>query len=301
MPFAVRPLFRWQLRTRQLELGVRTRLMGILNVTPDSFSDGNRYLAPARALEHGLRMMDEGADVIDLGGESTRPQARPVEPAEEQARVLPVLRALLRARPEAIVSVDTYHAATARAALEEGAEIVNDVSGLQWDAAMAVTLAEIRPGAVLMHTRGRPGEWASLPPLAPAEVLPVVVAGLGETLARARAAGVSDQSLVLDPGFGFGKLGDENFVLLGGFAQLQQFGLPLLAAASRKRFLVQGVAQPTEAERDEASSAAHVAAVLAGAHVLRVHDVRAARTAADVADKVLAAGALALAAGGITR
>ena len=304
MPFAVRPTFGWQLRTRHLPLGERTLLMGILNVTPDSFSDGNRYLAPERALEQGLRLLDEGADLIDLGGESTRPNATPVEATEEQARILPVLRALLRVRPEAIVSVDTYHAATARAVLAEGAEIVNDVSGLQWDRAMAATLAEARPGAVLMHSRGRPGEWASLPPLAAAEVLPVVVAGLAETLALARAAGVPEHSMVLDPGFGFGKLGEENFVLLAGFAELQQFGLPLLAAVSRKRFLVHGLAQPTDAQRLEATSAAHVAAVLAGAHLLRVHDVRAARAAADVADKVLAgasAAPIALVSAGLTR
>ena len=291
MPFVVRPHTRWQLRSRTLALGERTLLMGILNVTPDSFSDGNRYFTASAALDHGLALLDEGADVLDLGGESTRPNATPLDAAAEQARVLPVLRALLRARPSAVLSVDTYHASTARAAIEEGAEIINDVSGLLWDPLMPTTLAEQRPGAVLMHTRGAPRLWSSLPPLPPAEVLPLVVSGLTHTLALARAAGVERASIVLDPGFGFGKLGDENFVLLGHFAQLRQFGLPLLAGVSRKRFLLHGVTAPTDALRLETTCAANVAAILGGAHILRVHDVPAARTAAGVADKVLAGAA----------
>ena len=288
MSFVARPLATWQLRSRSLTLGERTLLMGILNVTPDSFSDGNRFLSPSKALDHGLALLDQGADLLDLGGESTRPKATPVDPAEEQARILPVLRALLRARPRAIVSIDTYHAATARAVLDEGAEIINDVSGLLWDPLMARTLGEHRPGAILMHTRGAPRMWSSLPPLPPAEVMPLVISGLTHTLALARAAGVDPASIVLDPGFGFGKLGADNFVLLGRFAQLQQFGLPLLAAVSRKRFLIQHEPVPTDALRLETTCAANVAAILAGARILRVHDIAPARTAAVIADKVLA-------------
>ena len=287
MSFVARPHTRWQLRSRTLPLAERTLLIGILNVTPDSFSDGNRFFTVSAALDHGLALLDQGADILDLGGESTRPNAAPVNPAEEQTRILPVLRALLQARPQAIVSVDTYHAATARAVLDEGAEIINDVSGLLWDPEMAATLAEHKPGAILMHTRGAPRMWSTLPPLPPAEVLPLVVSGLTHTLALAAAAGVAPESIVLDPGFGFGKLGDENFVLLGHFAQLQQFGRPLLAAVSRKRFLVQHVVEPSSALRLETTCAANVAAILAGAHLLRVHDIAAARTAASIADKVL--------------
>ena len=279
--------FDWKLRSRSLALGERTLLMGILNVTPDSFSDGNQFFTASAALDRGLRMLDEGADVLDVGGESTRPHASPVDPAEEQARILPVLQALLRARPGAIVSVDTYHAATARAALGEGAEIINDVSGLLWDRAMAETIARERSGAILMHTRGAPRMWHTLPPLPRAEVLPLVVSGLTHTLALAREAGIASECVVLDPGFGFGKLGDENFMLLAHFAEFGQFGRPLLAAVSRKRFLVQGVVEPSAALRLETTCAANVAAILAGAHILRVHDVPAACTAAGVADKIL--------------
>ncbi len=159
MPFARRSRFSWRLRTRELALGGRTLVMGILNVTPDSFSDGGRFFAREAAVDQALRMLDEGADVIDVGGESTRPNAVALTPEEEQARVLPVLRGILAAWPEAIVSIDTYHAETARAAVDAGAEIVNDVSGHTWDAAMAATCAELRCGVVVMHTRGLPHEW----------------------------------------------------------------------------------------------------------------------------------------------
>ena len=288
MAFATRSSSIWQLRTRALALGPRTLLMGILNITPDSFSDGGRYLAHQAAVEHGLRLLDEGADLLDLGGESTRPNAAPVSPEAEQARVLPVLRALLEARPQAIVSVDTYHAATAEAALAAGAEIINDVSGLLWDPAMAAVLARHQPGAVLMHTRGAPRQWQTLPPLPFAEVMPLVLSGLTHTLRLARQAGLDEAHIVLDPGFGFGKLGDENFVLLRHFAALRQLGLPLLAAVSRKRFLIAGTIEPTDAMRLETTCAANVAAILAGAHILRVHDIPAAHTAASIADKILA-------------
>ncbi len=173
MTTSARKITQWQLRTRVLELGRQTLVMGIVNITPDSFSDGGRFLAPDAAIAHALQLLDEGADMLDLGAESTRPGSRAggaagsvwapaVSAAEEQARLLPVLEGILRARPSAIISVDTYKAATARAALQAGAEIVNDVSGFVWDAEMAAVCAEARngaggnPGVVLMHTRGRP-------------------------------------------------------------------------------------------------------------------------------------------------
>ena len=175
MPFAVRPHFDWHLRTRTLALGSRTLLMGILNVTPDSFSDGGRFLSPQAALTHALRMLDDGADLLDLGGESTRPGSTPITPAEEQSRVLPVLHAILAARPDAVLSIDTYHAETARLAVEAGAEIVNDVSGHLWDLALASdTCAALGCGAILMHTRGRPHQWRTQrPALQPGEVVPL--------------------------------------------------------------------------------------------------------------------------------
>ncbi len=283
----LRPQFDWQLRTRTLRLGERTLLMGIVNITPDSFSDGGRFFAEAAAVDQALRLLDEGAGLLDLGAESTRPNAAPITSDEEQARLLPVLEALLKARPAAIVSIDTYHAATARAALAAGAEIINDVSGLLWDPGMAAVLGDARPGAVLMHTRGTPQEWAQLPPLSSAEVLPLVRDGLAHSLALAVEAGLPRAHVVLDPGFGFGKIGPANFALLAGFAELQQLNLPLLAGLSRKRFLTAHLNSPTAGDREATTSAANVAAILGGAHLIRVHDVAAARIAAATADAVL--------------
>lgn len=283
MPFPLRRHFTWQLRTRTLPLGSRTLLMGILNVTPDSFSDGGFFVTTDSALDQALQLLDEGADILDLGGESTRPNATSITADEEQARILPVLRAILSARPDTIVSVDTYHAATAEAALAAGAEIVNDVSGLLWDPRMAEVLARHRPGAILMHTRGTPQQWPTLPPLSPAEVLPLVASGLAQTLALASAAGIPRASIVLDPGFGFGKLGDSNFTLLAHLDVLADLGYPLLAGLSRKRFLTAHLPATTAGVTDP-TTAANTAAILAGAHLLRVHDIAAARAAAAIAD-----------------
>ncbi len=287
MSFHARSRYTWRLRTRSLPLGRRTLLMGILNVTPDSFSDGNRYLQPNAALEQALRLLDEGADLIDIGGESTRPDATPLSAAEEQARVLPVIRAICKARPDAILSVDTYHATTAEMAIQAGAEVVNDVSGLIWDPRMAAVMARDEPGSILMHTRGAPRSWTTLPPLPHSDILPLVIAGLAHTLTLARSAGMSRSNMVLDPGFGFGKMGDENFVLMAHFTELHQFALPFLVGVSRKKFLTAHLTKATDASRQEATTAAHVAAILAGAHLLRVHDVPAARAAASVADAIL--------------
>ena len=294
MPFAVRSRFDWRLRTRTLALGPRTLIMGILNATPDSFSDGGLYLDPNAALAHALQMLDEGADILDLGGETTRPNATPVTPAEEQARVLPVLRAILAARPDAILSIDTYHAETARLAIEAGAEIVNDVSGLLWDDAMAATCASLNCGVVLMHTRGRPNEWRSLPALALSEVTPLVLRELRARSEAALTAGICRDAIVLDPGFGFGKAFDENFPLLAHLDALHALDYPLLIGLSRKGFLRrasqqedQPQAEPMRALQD-ATTAANTAAILAGAHILRVHNIRPARDAAAIADRILA-------------
>jgi len=303
MAFADRPSFIWRLRTRPLGLGERTRLMAIVNITPDSFSgDGTLRagmpLATGQkfALAAAVEAADNGVDIIDLGAESTRPESEPLTTDEEQARLLPVLEGLLHERPEAIVSVDTYHAATARACARAGAEIVNDVSGLTWDEAMASAIASTGCGLVLMHTRGRPAEWAAQQRLAPSEVLPTVFAGLMQQLALAEAAGIPDEKIVADPGFGFGKRGAENWSLLAGLARLHELGRPLLAGVSRKGFLGDAVSsvQPSQIEKSEArriaSVSAGVAAILAGAHILRVHDLQAAREAAAVADAILGEG-----------
>jgi dihydropteroate synthase len=313
MPFAVRPHFEWRLQRRTLSLGTRTLIMGILNVTPDSFSDGGQFLSPGAGLGHGLEMLDQGADILDLGGESTRPNSIAISPEEEQARVLPVLRAVLAARPEAVLSIDTYHAETARLAIEAGAEIVNDVSGHLWDAAMSATCAALGCGAILMHTRGRPQQWRTLPPLATDEVLPLVLGDLRERAQAALAAGVARDSIALDPGFGFGKAFAENYPLLAQFDALHTLGFPLLAGVSRKSFLNRtasarparnpGAPQPAPEKEPDApylasemwarelpTTVANTAAILAGAHIVRVHDVLPARQAAAIADRILAAG-----------
>jgi dihydropteroate synthase len=300
-----RPLFEWHLRTRTLLLGERTLLMAIVNLTPDSFSGdgamrGSEQAGAAKlALAAAVEAFDSGADILDLGAESTRPGAETLSAEDEQRRLLPVLEAVMAARPGAIVSVDTYHAATARAALRAGAEIVNDVSGLLWDDAMAEAVAHTGAGVVLMHTRDRPADWKSLPPLPPDDVLPVVFSGLIERLSVAEAAGIEPSRILVDPGFGFGKRGTENFTLLAGLSRLHELGRPLLVGVSRKGFLGEAVravqagqsAASIADARRAATTAAHMAAVLAGAHLLRVHELQPAREACAVADALLTAGA----------
>lgn len=293
-----RPAFEWQLRSRTLSLGPRTLLMAIVNLTPDSFSGDGLEASREEGVAACLRAIDAGADILDIGAESTRPNATPLSSDAEQARLLPVLERVARERPGAILSVDTYHAATARAALAAGVEIVNDVSGLLWDDAMAATLAPVSCGVVLMHTRGRPTEWRSLRPLRSGQVLSTVQSGLRERLDFATAAGIAPSRIVVDPGFGFGKRGAENLELLACLDRLLTLEYPLLAGVSRKGFLgdvvdpVQTAETPTgrrslAESRATASVAASVAAMLAGAHIIRVHDLQAAREAAAVADALL--------------
>jgi len=323
----MRPRFQWDLGRRKLALGERTLVMGVLNVTPDSFSDGGMHLTPSLAVKHGLRLLEEGADILDVGGESTRPGvattagepglAGAVTAEAEAARILPVILELKRMRPDSILSVDTYKAEVARAAVEAGAEIVNDVSGFTWDAGMARMLAELGCGAVLMHTRGLPHQWRIQPPAR--DIVALVRDELRQRLGHAMERGVGSQRIVLDPGFGFGKNFDENYPLLAHFAELQLLGRPLLAAVSRKSFLSRTVSErlatlgvaatpavvtpsgtatdtaidtlpPTLKDHsalDHATLAATVAAVLAGAHIVRVHNVRPAVEAVAVADATL--------------
>lgn len=294
MPFQRRDEYVWQLRTRRLELGRRTVVMGVLNVTPDSFSDGGRFLYPDTAAADALRMFEQGADLVDVGGESTRPGKREeVSADEEQRRVLPVIESILKAKPDALLSADTYKSTTARRAVEMGVEIVNDVSALGWDDAMAETCSELRCGVVLMHTRGRPDEWRELPGLAKDDVPPLVKEGLRKSLQKARAAGIAAERIAIDPGYGFGKRLGENYPLLAHQDELRELGRPVLAGVSRKSFLgwalkdLHGGANAPVTERGNATLAATAATILAGAHVVRVHDVRAAVEAARVADAVL--------------
>ncbi len=288
----MRAIFQWNLGTRVLELGRHTLIMGVLNVTPDSFSDGGMYIDAEKAVVRGEQLLDEGATIIDVGGESTRPGSDVVTEEEERRRVLPVIRDLKRRRPDAVVSVDTYKAGVARAAIELGAEVVNDVSGFRWDAKMAKTLAELKVGAVLMHTRGRPEEWRGLPPIG--DPVLVVKRDLRQWAETATLAGVKRDHLVLDPGFGFGKRFEENYPLLAHFGELQQMGFPLLAGVSRKSFIGRMLAREGNdaeiSERLYGTLAAESGLILKGAHILRTHDVRFALEAARVADTMVARG-----------
>jgi dihydropteroate synthase len=301
----MRPRYHWQLRSRALELGQRTFIMGVVNVTPDSFSDGGKFLDPARAIEHALQLLEEGADILDIGGESTRPgtfvasnegadgNTRPaVTEDEELRRVMPVIEDILCARPDTILSADTYKSGVARAACGAGAEIVNDVSAFQWDPQMAGACAELQCGVVLMHTRGQPHQWRNLPHESD------IVARLEHDMAnRVQVAfehGVRRERIVLDPGFGFGKNFEENYPLLAHFDQLHRMGFPLLAGTSRKSFVGRTLGKRAGAdalptERLYGSLAAMVASILSGAHIVRVHDVKPAVEAAAVTDEVLAA------------
>jgi dihydropteroate synthase len=308
----MRSVFQWNLGTRALELGKRTLIMGIVNVTPDSFSDGGEFLDREKAVAHGERLLEEGADIIDVGGESTRPGARvdlPKEPPkearpgqvaslktsvsaeEELKRVLPVIADLKKKHPKAVISIDTYKSAVARAAVGAGAEFVNDVSGFRWDPQMTKTVADLKCGAVLMHMRGRPEEWRTLPP--PGDVVLLVKRELKDWAEKAVVAGVRRERIVLDPGFGFGKSFDENYPLVARFAELQSAGFPLLAGTSRKSFIGRTLARngndAAVEDRLYGTLATEVALILKGAHIIRTHGVKAAVDAARVADAILQA------------
>jgi dihydropteroate synthase len=304
----MRPRFQWNLGRRKLSLGDRTLVMGVLNVTPDSFSDGGQFFDPEAAIAHGLTLLDEGADILDIGGESTRPGvatvssqapalAGAVSAEAEIDRVLPVIEAIKRLRPDSILSIDSYKSTVAARAIDAGAEIVNDVSGFTWDSAMASTIAERRCGAILMHVRGLPHEWRTLAP-AP-DIVSLVCEELRTRASAALEMGIVRDSIVLDPGFGFGKNLDENYPLLARFAEFHGLGFPLLAAVSRKSFLGRTVVERLSeiahcgidplppAARDTATLAASVAAALAGAQIVRVHAVRPAVEALAIADAIL--------------
>jgi dihydropteroate synthase len=301
---AVRASYQWQLRSRTLALGARTLIMGVVNVTPDSFSDGGRFLDPLSGVAHALRLLDEGADLVDVGGESTRPGSAvmpdepgrnaPVAEEEELRRVMPVIEGIRKERPDSVISIDTYKSGVARRAVEAGAEIVNDVSALQWDASMAKTCGDLGCGVVLMHTRGRPAEWRNLPRAS--DIASVVVHDLANRAQIAFDSGIQRQAIVMDPGFGFGKNFDENYPLLANLGELQKLGFPVLAGTSRKSFIGRTVGKrrasedATVGDRLYGSLAAMVASILHGAHIVRVHDVASAVDAAAVADAVLAAG-----------
>lgn len=276
----------WRTARHVIELD-RPRLLGILNVTPDSFWDGGRHAGTDAALARAETLISEGADLIDVGGESTRPGARSVPAAAERDRVVPVIRGIARRWPQVAVSVDTVKAEVARAALDAGAAVVNDVSGLRLDAELGAAVAEAGAGLVLMHSRGTVDEMASYD-LARYGEDPVgeTVAELGAAIERARAAGVPDEHVVVDPGLGFSKRTEHTVGLLRRLDRVAALGRPVLVGPSRKRFVGELAGGLPPEERLEGTIAACVAALLHGARLFRVHDVRAVRRALTVAEAV---------------
>jgi dihydropteroate synthase len=274
----------WVIKTRHgtLDARRRTLLMGIINVTPDSFYDGGKRLDPGRAVADSMAQVEAGADVIDIGGESTRPGARTVSLTEELQRVLPVIRGLRR-KVNVPISIDTYKAQVAQAALTEGADIVNDISALRFDPAMALLVAAEKVPVVLMHMQGTPQIMQAEPRYH--DVLREVGDFLATRVKFSVEAGVERENIIIDPGIGFGKTLDHNLTLLRGLPALASLGQPLLVGASRKTFIGKLLGVEPQ-ERLEGSLAAAIAAVFGGAHILRVHDVEETRRAIRVADAI---------------
>jgi dihydropteroate synthase len=274
---------RWRIVDRVITID-RPIIVGVLNVTPDSFSDGGRFASVGAAVAHAETMAEEGADVIDVGGESTRPHgARPVDVDEELKRVLPVITELRRSLPGIPISVDTVKAQVAAAALDKGAQIINDVSGFRLDPEMAKTCAARGAGTVLMHSRGGVSEMATYAVAVYDNVVDEVLGELRERVDAALQAGVAEDSIVVDPGIGFSKRSEHSLAVLGALDRLAAWGYPVLVGTSRKRFIGELTGASVPAERVHGTTGANIAALERGARLFRVHDVRAARQALDVA------------------
>lgn len=267
---------------RVLALGERTLVMGVLNVTPDSFSDGGVRFDAGRAIEDGLRMIEDGADVLDVGGESTRPGAEPLPAAEELRRVLPVVERL--ATSGVPISIDTYKADVARAATQAGAAIVNDVSGLLFDPGLGAAVAEAGAAIVLMHNRGRSREMYRRAEYA--DVPGEIAQELTAAIARATGAGVSRDATIVDPGIGFAKQAAHSYAALAHLGDLARLERPILSGPSRKSFLVEAIGPTPPAERDWGTAAAVTASILFGAHMVRVHSVAQMAAVVRVADRI---------------
>jgi dihydropteroate synthase len=269
---------------RTLELGARTLVMGVINVTPDSFSDGGVFLDPALAVEAGMQMVADGADLLDVGGESTRPGANALDAAEERKRVLPVIERLV-SKVNVPISVDTYKASIAKAALEAGATIVNDISGLRYEPELAQVVARARAPIILMHTRGRSKDMYKQAVYG--EVVDEVLDELRESIAFAVGAGIAKDAVLVDPGLGFAKEPVHSYEVLGRLGEFSDLGRPLVVGPSRKGFLTRGLPREISAtERDWPTAAAVTAAVMAGAHIVRVHAVREMASVVRVTDEI---------------
>jgi len=273
-------------RSQAIDLNGRTLLMGVLNCTPDSFFDGGRHFSPDAALAHGVRLAEQGADILDVGGESTRPKgvygegAAPVSAEEEKRRVLPVIAALAK-QIQIPISIDTYKAQVAAAAVEAGASVVNDISGFQFDADMPSTVARLGAAVVIMHTQGTPANMQANPVYE--NLLDELYFYFEQQIELARRAGIAENQIIIDPGLGFGKRLEHNYEIIRRLRELRGLGRPLLVGPSRKAFVGQPLNLPPE-ERLEGTAAAVTAAIMNGAQMIRVHDVKEMRCVAALAD-----------------
>ncbi len=284
--------FRLRLRSRTLLLGRRTLVMGILNVTPDSFSDGGLYMDSEAAIARALQLERDGADILDVGGESTRPGATPISAEEELRRILPVIE-ILRGKLRIPMSMDTQKAEVAEGALAAGAEILNDISALRVDPRLAKVAAHAHAPMILMHMRGTPRTMQHGP--FARDVIRDAMTGLREAVVRARQAGLPKSQILLDPGIGFGKRHEQNFEILARLSEFSRLGCPLVIGTSRKSFLGRAMARPGEpdlppGERLLGTAATVTASILGGAHIVRVHDVAEIVRVVRVADAILDAG-----------
>jgi len=280
-----RKLYYWKLDRRELALGQRTLIAGVLNLTPDSFHDKGRYQDPDRAYARALELEEQGAGIIDIGAESTRPGSSRITAAIELQRLVPVLKRL-RDKLRIPISVDTYKAEVAERALELGAEIVNDPSGLTFDPGLAKVVVQYNAGLILNHMRGRPESWGKLPPIP--DVMGLIAKELEATVSRARRGGVDKSRIVIDPGLGFGKRKEQNSEILARLSELSQLDLPIMVGPSNKSFL----AQSTPSGTQFATACAVTAAILAGACIVRVHDVAEMHAVTVIADEIAKSAAL---------
>jgi dihydropteroate synthase len=279
------PIRQWKLARRSLPYSERTLVMGVLNITPDSFSDGGKFYSTESAVEHALEMIAEGADIIDIGGESTRPGSAFVSEAEELQRVIPVVKRLT-IKTSIPISVDTTKSVVARAALAAGAEIINDISALRFDPVIADEVAKAKAGLVLMHSRGTPETMQQLPPVE--DIISEVINGLRESIAVAKQYGVAHDSIAIDPGIGFGKTAEQNVELIAKLEQLaHEFAdFPILIGTSRKSFIGKLLDNAPADERLHGTIASVAASVFRGAHIVRVHEVKPAVEAVRVAEAI---------------
>ena len=273
-----------QARDKRLELGRRTRVMGVVNITPDSFSDGGRFLERSKAVECCLQLVEGGAHILDLGGESSRPGSQPVSADEELERILPVLQEV-RKQVSVLISIDTYKSVVARETLKEGADIVNDISAFGFDPELPQVVADWDAAVVLMHMRGTPQTMQEIPPSQ--DIFEEVQSDLKAAVSKAFEHGISKERMILDPGIGFGKTVEDNCKILNRLSFLETFDLPIMVGTSRKSFLGKILGLPAQ-ERIWGSAASVAIAIMRGAHIVRLHDVAEMDQVAQISDAVLA-------------